>query len=705
MKFFSLPIISLICFLWSISACMKVDDEQYINEKGDAGANADKNTDGGLDKQADSGGGLKVVWATVFDYARSFDIWTVKMDSSGNLVIAGRVTQDHILIAKYNKKGEQMWIREFGNGQVWVRSLTMDINDNIILAGDFSGVLDFGGETLLNKDHRRTAMFIAKLAPDGSHLYSRMANGQHCALAEALSIRPDGRIVLGGTVSGVWEMDDHWLFSFDRRSYVLMTFAPDLSLEKLWKHEELDSCASLDAMEITDEGQVVVAGSGCGPLQLGDVAVYGTEKYFLFVARFDVDGVLLWQRRFDVGSMSSVADLKVGSDGDIYLTGNFEKSVNFGGGVIENLFIFDDAFLVKLNRNGEHQWSRGFGDEGLGVEKFGDEGFVGGVDLALDEDNNVFMTGRFSGYVDFGGALMRNALGNFGDAFITQYNSDGALLLRQGFGSADNDTNGKGIWVLDGGDILNIGYFHNTLQMGNITLHDNKIEGAAYIARFEIDPQYQSDTYPFFPNTGDVQEKILSERYISAELNDADDFCNYDPIAQDKDNMTFCDVMEPNPEIDFGVEATMEEICKADTTTVISNNSVETNLIGEPNQWGTGLIRVSFPSKQIFAAVYNTPVVDVVDSSFNVLSITKPDNMTKLTNGVEYTLNWSNDFPCDYYYEAAIKVSFGVKCSDGIVNVDAYSTHTWCRSDDACNSYGWLGEGESCYVIGHILID
>ena len=81
-----------------------------------------------------------------------------------------------------------------------------------------------------------------------------------------------------------------------------------------------------------------------------------------------------------------------GGDADIYITGYFEGTINFGGGDITSNG-GKDIFVLSLNKDGEYRWAYTAGgtqdDEGASITMF-------------DNFGNIYVTGYFKRTVDFG---------------------------------------------------------------------------------------------------------------------------------------------------------------------------------------------------------------------------------------------------------------------------------------------------------------
>ena len=81
-----------------------------------------------------------------------------------------------------------------------------------------------------------------------------------------------------------------------------------------------------------------------------------------------------------------------GGDANIYITGYFEDTINFGGGDITSNG-GKDIFVLSLNKDGEYRWAYTAGgtqdDEGASITMF-------------DNFGNIYVTGYFKRTVDFG---------------------------------------------------------------------------------------------------------------------------------------------------------------------------------------------------------------------------------------------------------------------------------------------------------------
>ncbi|MED5293827.1 MAG: SBBP repeat-containing protein, partial [Actinomycetota bacterium] len=151
-------------------------------------------------------------------------------------------------------------------------------------------------------------------------------------------------------------------------------------------------------------------------------------------------------------------EVAVDGAGNVYTTGYFRNTVDFGAGNVTAVGS-SDAFVTKLNSAGAHQWTTTFGGTGDDV----------GFGVAVDGSGNVHLTGRFAGTVDFGAGNVTAA--HTQDAFVTKLNSAGAHQWTTTFSGVDSTAVGFEVAVDGSGNVHIGGYFTGTVNFGagNVT--------------------------------------------------------------------------------------------------------------------------------------------------------------------------------------------------------------------------------------------
>jgi hypothetical protein len=110
----------------------------------------------------------------------------------------------------------------------------------------------------------------------------------------------------------------------------------------------------------------------------------------IFVAKYDLNGNYVWAKKLGFGEGKSVF---VNLNG-IYIAGRFSGSSDFDPGInVYNLTSYGswDAFICKLNFNGDLEWAKNFG--GSGDEE--------SLSIHVDNSGYIYHTGFMNGISDF----------------------------------------------------------------------------------------------------------------------------------------------------------------------------------------------------------------------------------------------------------------------------------------------------------------
>ncbi len=141
---------------------------------------------------------------------------------------------------------------------------------------------------------------------------------------------------------------------------------------------------------------------------------------------------LVWAKQFGGTAADKVYDMAATADGGVVVVGSFSGSVNFGGGVVTSQ-AGADAFVVKLDRDGNHVWSRTYGDPTPQDSTLRTERALA---VAVRGDGHLVVAGEVQGdSINFGAGTMQTVLG---DAFLLELDGDGILQQVDVFTGSDN---------------------------------------------------------------------------------------------------------------------------------------------------------------------------------------------------------------------------------------------------------------------------
>lgn len=280
----------------------------------------------------------------------------VAADPSGNVLLTGQFQDsadfgggpltgyEDIFLVKFDPDGNHLWSQGFGDSEFqFSRALAVDGDGNVVIAGDFFGSIDFGGGPLTSAGS--LDIYLAKFDPSGNHIWSQRfgdaAEVQHCW---SVTTDADGNVLIAGGFSGSVDFGGGLLTSAGSRDICLAKFDPDGS--HLWSQRFGDSDGqSAYGVASDGAGSALVAGGFRGTLDFGGGPLTGEDDIFL--AKLDANGNHVWSQSFGGPDAQSPGGLAANAAGDVLMTGEFNETVDFGGGPLTSAGGID-VFLVKF---------------------------------------------------------------------------------------------------------------------------------------------------------------------------------------------------------------------------------------------------------------------------------------------------------------------------------------------------------------------
>lgn len=204
------------------------------------------------------------------------------------------------------------------------------------------------------------------------------------------------------------------------------------------------------------EGNVFVVGYFDGSIDFGGGPMQALGSADVFLVKLDPQGNHLWSRTFGGAGAHYSTGLAVDGEGSAVITGTSLGAVDFGGGPLVITAGFG-AFVARFDASGGHVWSTIYGTTGNTV----------GAGVALDAAGSVHLTGTMDGSVDFGAGTMSSAGGQ--DVFVAKLDASGAPQWSARYGDVA-DQYGSAIAVDGAGRVLLGGTFSGTLNVGTAAL-------------------------------------------------------------------------------------------------------------------------------------------------------------------------------------------------------------------------------------------
>jgi len=244
-----------------------------------------------------------------------------------------------------------------------------------------------------------------------------------------------------------------------------------------------------------DQGMSIVESADGGYVIAGFTSSFGSGGTDAWLVKIDINGNLEWDRCFGGSDDDWAGSIDSTLEGGYIISGD-TKSYGNGG---------YDVWMIKTDNTGIEEWNQVFGDgncheTGYCIKQTSDGGYIiSGTKFIVDHDNALFIKTDINGNEEWNMTIITNQSDIIYSICETDYNSYVSMGYTYTCGAGDMD-----IWL------LNIGSINN--QMPDKPTIDGKIQGKAgesYDYTFiSTDPDDHDIWYYIEWGDGDVDEWI-----------------------------------------------------------------------------------------------------------------------------------------------------------------------------------------------------
>lgn len=202
-------------------------------------------------------------------------------------------------------------------------------------------------------------------------------------------------------------------------------------------------------------GDIVATGYFRNSIDFGGNPMGSTGGNDIFLVRLTADGNHVWSKRFGDAEEQTGASVALDASGAIYVVGDVYGSVDFGDGKPVTSKGSRDAFVAKFDANGNVLWSRLFGD--MESQK--------AQHVAITPTNQVVVVGEFSGFIPLTGMELPSNM-NSSDIFVIKLDQSGFDIGAKRYGGPSYADEVTDIAIDSQGGVLIAGTFADTVDFG-----------------------------------------------------------------------------------------------------------------------------------------------------------------------------------------------------------------------------------------------
>lgn len=410
-------------------------------------------------------------------------------------------------IVKYNPSGNILWGKSFGSSlHEDLRDVAIDAAGNSYILGEFaSQSVTFGSTVLTNNG--ASDIFLLKLDPSGNVLWAKSIGGTGTETANALALDTNGDILLLSNFgSPTLSVGSTNLTNVGSQDILIVKYSAsgNIILAKSMGGTGADIAYDIatDAMN-----NFAITGRFSGPSMTdGMGTLINTANTALFVIKFNAIGTYQWSSSWSGSSADFGKSVAIDNVGNVLMLASFnEASITFGS--ITLTCPTTSYGIIKYNATGTPIWG-----ETVATGK------IDGVDLKINNLNEVFVSGNTHCPTIFFGTTTLINSGTGSDMLIVKYDSAGNELWGVIEGNSSEEYAGK-IDVDAEDNVYTYGMFLSSSVTfgGTVLTHSSVGQNDNYIAKLStsstsgINELSSNSPFALVPNPMTSETIILSE--------------------------------------------------------------------------------------------------------------------------------------------------------------------------------------------------
>jgi len=333
-----------------------------------------------------------------------------------------------------------------GSGSDYGRSVAVDGKGNIYVTGEFRGTAYFdpSGDIDVHVSAGGTDIFLTKINADGSYGWTKTMGGTEDDYCSSVAVDGSGNVYTTGEFRGTVDFDpgtetDNHISAGERDVFITR-----INADGTYGWTQDIGGTSIDAgrsVAVDENGNIYVTGFFSGSVDFDfsaeeiDVKI-SAGNTDIFLTKIYADGSYGWTQKMGGASVETSWSAAVDGNGNIFLTGTFQGSMDFNPEQAGTDFHTSaggrDIFITRINSDGSYGWTGTMG--GTGNDN--------GQSVAVDRNGNVYLTGYFYNTVDFDpgeGTDSHTSVGS-NDIFLTRLDAEGTYGWTLTMGGTGSDS-------------------------------------------------------------------------------------------------------------------------------------------------------------------------------------------------------------------------------------------------------------------------
>ncbi len=329
-------------------------------------------------------------------------IYDLAVDSTEGVVFTGKPSpsgnNEAFLMTSYDSNGTYRWGTHNADSLDWVGfgAVAADNQNHTYITGFLAGTYDFGCGALSSNGNTLDVFVLSLNSTTGVCLWSYSYGAAGIQDATDIAVQADGTVFITGYFNGSFSAGGATLSSVGNYDIFVASYT------NTGAHRWSFSLGSTQGergrlIALNGDQHVLIAGTFGQSMDFGTGTLTPAGAEDVYIASYSTaDGQPLWSTRLGGTSNDSVEAIQVNPSGGVHVCGNYSGTVDFGDAQRTSQGDTDVFVAAYETATGAPLASRSYGDTGTDSCN----------DLTFDAAGAMYLTGNFSGTVDFDGTTL-----------------------------------------------------------------------------------------------------------------------------------------------------------------------------------------------------------------------------------------------------------------------------------------------------------
>lgn len=388
-------------------------------------------------------------------------------------------------IAKYDPSGKVIWIKTLGDaGTETGLSIAVDADRNIYTVCRFNDSTTIEGIKFKTRSVVKSSgspnwddLVLTKFDANGKHIWSKQISGAGYETLASIRVGTDGKIYVSGEF---YEsiFFDNLSYRQEGTGFYVACYSKEGKVEWAKPYGQGQTSTREGSiyssnMKLLKNGEIVIVGSYEGRKEIGSTVLETKGDQDAFIVKLDRQGNVVWAKSFGSAGSENVRGLSIGEDDNIYIGGSFS------GGFAKGPIVIDNYTLVTPTFASDAFLAR---FNSVGTLIWASQISGNGAEYIFDlvrHDRKLYVLGYFTDKLYLADSTLQRH-GNV-NAFLAEYSDSGKLTKVDTLGSLT--ATGRKIFVDKSDSKIIMGNFYNYYKFNNL-LYPAKSQNDAFLVKF-----------------------------------------------------------------------------------------------------------------------------------------------------------------------------------------------------------------------------